>query len=59
MSARRGEQCADYLLENLSCEDHENVVNKKLEHPDDVFFSVLALRIRVFPYIIRSLATLN
>ena len=31
MSARGGAVCAhgnaDYLLENLSCEDHENVVN--------------------------------
>ena len=33
---------ADYLLESLSCEDHKNGVNKKLGHPDDVFFSVLA-----------------
>ena len=41
---------ADYLLENISCEDHENGVNWKLEHPDDIFFSVLALRIRVFLY---------
>ena len=46
---------ADYLLDNLSCEDHENVVDYKLEHSDDVFLSVLALRIRVFPYKIGSL----
>ena len=27
ISARRGAQFADYLLENLSPEDHENVVD--------------------------------
>ena len=58
MSARRGAHGnADYLLENLSRDDHENVVNEKLEHLDNVFFSVLVLRIRVFLHKIRSLAT--
>ena len=41
---------ANYLVEKLSCEDHENVVNQKLEHPDDVFFGVQFLRMRVIPY---------
>ena len=65
MSARRGGGTfcahgnADYLLENLSREDHGNVVNWKFEHLDDVFFSVLSLRIRVFLYKIGSLETLN
>ena len=34
---------ADYLLENLSCENNKNFVNWKLEPPDDVFFSVYLL----------------
>ena len=36
---------ADYLLENLIREYHENVVNQKLKHLDDVFFNVLSFRI--------------
>ena len=60
---QRGTVCthgnADYLLENLSDEYHENVVNYKLEHLDDVFFSVvlLAFWIRVFLHKIGSFAT--
>ena len=48
---------SNYLLENLSCQDNENVVNYKLERLDDIFFSVLVLWIRVFLRKIGSLAT--
>ena len=47
MSARRGAQFVlswktDYELENISRENHKNVVYKKRKHFDDVIFRVLA-----------------
>ena len=38
---------ADYLLENLFLEDHENIVDYKLQHLNDFIFNVLVFRISV------------
>ena len=37
----------DYLLEDFSGKNHENIVNLKLKHLDDLIFRVLVFRIRV------------
>ena len=41
---------------SISCEDDENFVDYKLEHLDDVFLSVLGIRIEVFLHKIGFLA---
>ena len=38
---------ADRLLEDFSDNNHENIVNYKLRHLDDVIFKILVFRIRV------------
>ena len=40
----------DYLLENLSSKNNENVVYQKLKHLHDVIFRVLVFGVRVFLY---------
>ena len=49
----------DYLLENLSRKNHENVVYQKLKHLDDVIFRVLVFGVRVFLYKVWFFVTQN
>ena len=50
---------AEYLLENLSGKNHENIVYQKLKHPDDVIFRVLAFGVRVFLHKVCFFVTQN